>query len=209
MPSALASLEGPSFVLTADEPVAAFEVTLCLEGPTAKAAYVHASLTADARTTGDAATLRLESLADRPADEGSDSLEVSAQGQELRFSLEADGPWEDGGRRCSTPEVVEFSAEGLADGQSLEIEAWVVDMDVKWDAGAFGGGRGDSRVSYDRKKGAGNEHTEGPIAGWVGDDFVVGVMTQKTTFNVDTPPHEDAGTWTMVVNGDTMYRLAP
>ena len=66
----------------------------------------------------------------------------------------------------------------------------------------------DANVSYDRKKGAGNEHTEGPIAGWVGDDFVVGVMTQKTTFKVDTPPHEEAGTWTMVVNGDTIYRLA-
>lgn len=68
---------------------------------------------------------------------------------------------------------------------------------------------GDARVSYDRKKGAGNEHTEGPIAGWVGADFVVGVMTQKATFKVNTPPHKDSGTWTMVVNGDTVYRVAP
>ena len=66
----------------------------------------------------------------------------------------------------------------------------------------------DAQVSYDRKKGAGNEHTEGPIAGWVGDSFVVGVMTQKTTFTVNTPPHEEAGTWTMVVNDDTVYRLS-
>lgn len=67
----------------------------------------------------------------------------------------------------------------------------------------------DSRVSYDHQKGAGNEHIEGPIAGWVDDSFVVGVMTQKTTFDVSQPPHRDGGTWTMVVNGDTVYRLQP
>lgn len=66
----------------------------------------------------------------------------------------------------------------------------------------------DAQVSYDRKSGAGNQHTEGPIAGWIGDDFVVGVMTQKTTFKVEAPPHQESGTWTMVVNGDTVYRLA-
>jgi hypothetical protein len=65
----------------------------------------------------------------------------------------------------------------------------------------------DAKVSYDRKKGAGNEHVEGPIAGWRGDSFVVGVMTQKTTFDVTVPPHEEAGTWTMVINGDTVYRI--
>ena len=65
------------------------------------------------------------------------------------------------------------------------------------------------RVSYDHKKGAGNEHIEGPIAGWRGDDFVVGVMTQKTSFEVSEAPHQEAGTWTMVINGDTVYRTSP
>ena len=48
----------------------------------------------------------------------------------------------------------------------------------------------EGRVIYDHKKGAGNEHIEGPIAGWSGDGFVVGVMTQKTTFEVSAaqPP---------------------
>ncbi len=66
-----------------------------------------------------------------------------------------------------------------------------------------------ARVSYDRRKGAGNEHIEGPIAGWRGDSFVVGVMTQKTTFEVSRPPTEDGGTWTMIVNDDTVYRIGP
>lgn len=66
-----------------------------------------------------------------------------------------------------------------------------------------------ARVTYDRRKGAGNEHIEGPIAGWQGDSFVVGVMTQKTTFEVDQPPVKESGTWTMVVNDDTVYRISP
>ncbi len=68
---------------------------------------------------------------------------------------------------------------------------------------------GEGRVSYDRRKGAGNEHVTGPIAGWQGDSFVVGVMTQKTTFEVSEAPHEVSGTWTMTVNGDTVYRVGP
>jgi len=67
----------------------------------------------------------------------------------------------------------------------------------------------DGRVSYDRKKGAGNEHIEGPIAGWSEDGFVVGVMTQKTSFEINEAPHQESGTWTMVINGDTVYRIRP
>ena len=96
---------------------------------------------------------------------------------------------------CSEPEPLPSDKASYAgmwegDGVRLEITA-------------------EGRVSYDHKKGAGNEHIEGPIAGWVGDGFVVGVMTQKTTFEVSQPPHEESGTWTMVVNDDTVYRIRP
>lgn len=67
----------------------------------------------------------------------------------------------------------------------------------------------DGRVSYDRKKGAGNEHIEGPIAGWGDGGFVVGVMTQKTSFDVSQAPRQENGSWTMVINGDTVYRTSP
>ena len=67
----------------------------------------------------------------------------------------------------------------------------------------------EGRVSYDRKNGAGNEHIEGPIAGWRDESFVVGVMTQKTSFEVNRAPHQESGTWTMVLNGDTVYRTTP
>lgn len=135
------SVEGPSFELTADEPVAAFEVTLCLEGPSANIMSLHASLDAEARTTADAATLQLQSLADRPGQNEPDRLEVTPQGAELEwFHLAADGDWEGSGRRCATPEVVEFSAEGLQPGETLEVETWNVTMSGKWDNGMFGGG---------------------------------------------------------------------
>ncbi|MEM6295750.1 MAG: hypothetical protein AAGA54_31045 [Myxococcota bacterium] len=64
-------------------------------------------------------------------------------------------------------------------------------------------------VTYDRKVGAGNEHVEGNIAGWKGDGFVVGAMTVKTAFEIPTPPEKVNGTWTMTVNGMTVYRLSP
>ncbi len=139
LPELETSLEGPAFVLTADEPVAAFEVTLCLKGSVPKELFVSGSLSADARTTAGAATLRVDSQSDRPTDEGSDSVEVSGADAELFLWLAAEGPWKNGGRRCSAPEVVEFSAEGLAPGESLEVEAWAVSMQVEFEARAFGG----------------------------------------------------------------------
>ncbi len=85
------------------------------------------------------------------------------------------------------PDRAEYAGNWEGDGVRLEITL-------------------EGRVSYDRRKGAGNEHVAGPIAGWRGDSFVVGVMTQKTTLEVTEAPSEVAGTWTMVVNGDKVYR---
>lgn len=88
------------------------------------------------------------------------------------------------------PEKAEYAGTWEGDGVRVRITA-------------------EGRVTYDHKKGAGNEHIEGPIAGWSGDGFVVGVMTQKTSFEVNAAPHEESGTWTMVINGDTVYRIGP
>lgn len=137
-PSAFAELEGPGFVLTAQEPVAAFEVTLCLNAPTDEQLFVQASVAVEARTTLGTAALRLESLADRPADERSLTAEVSSALSPVRwFGLQADGDWKARGRRCATPEVVEFSAERLSPGASLKVESWSVQMDVTWEGRAF------------------------------------------------------------------------
>lgn len=153
LPSVEVSVEGPTFTLTADEPVAAFEVTLCLEGPSPRMVHVNGTLNADARTTAGTATLELDSLADRPGDDEPDRVETSEHGAELAwFSLAADGDWEGSGRRCSVPEIVEFSAHGLASDEALEVEAWAVTLGVQWDDGMFGDGpdEGDLSVEIER-----------------------------------------------------------
>ncbi len=153
LPTVEKSVEGPSFELTADEPIAAFEVTLCLKGPSPGFLRVDASLSAEARTSASAATLQLESLADQPGHNGPERLDVTPQGAELEwFFLAADGDWKGSGRRCSSAEVVEFSAEGLEPGETLDVEDWAVTMSVQWDDGMFGDGpdKGDLSVEIER-----------------------------------------------------------
>ncbi|MBC8073857.1 MAG: hypothetical protein IAG13_36400 [Deltaproteobacteria bacterium] len=66
----------------------------------------------------------------------------------------------------------------------------------------------DGGVSYNRIKGAGHVEINGPIKGFDGDDFVVGVMVVKTTFDVTAPPHEAGGAWKMTVDGVELTRVA-
>jgi hypothetical protein len=66
----------------------------------------------------------------------------------------------------------------------------------------------DGGVSYSRIKGAGHVEISGPIKGFDGDDFVVGVMVVKTTFDVTAPPHEEGGAWKMTVDGVQVTRVA-
>jgi hypothetical protein len=65
----------------------------------------------------------------------------------------------------------------------------------------------DGGVSYDRVKGASHVEIDGPIMGFDGDDFVVGVMVVKTTFDVTAPPHEEGGAWKMTVDGAELTRV--
>jgi hypothetical protein len=45
-----------------------------------------------------------------------------------------------------------------------------------------------------------------PLRRFDGDNFVVGIPFLSTTFAVSTPPHEEAGTWKMVVDGVELTR---
>lgn len=153
LPRVEKAFDGPSFVLTADEPVAAFEITFCLEGPSPKVLDVDGTLSAEAVTTADVTTLRLESLASQPGHEGPEALEVTEDGAELEwFHLATDADWKGSGRRCAPPEVVEFSADGLSPGETLDVEGWAVTMSARWDDGAFGDGpsEGDLSVEIER-----------------------------------------------------------
>jgi hypothetical protein len=68
--------------------------------------------------------------------------------------------------------------------------------------------RPEGHVTYEKVEGKGRVQVEGPLQGWIGNDFVVGVMVVKTTFKVTEAPHEDGGVWTMTMNGVELTRVA-
>lgn len=66
----------------------------------------------------------------------------------------------------------------------------------------------DGSVRYKRLKGGGTTSVEGPLKGFKGHDFEVGIGPMSTTFVVNQPPHQQAGNWTMVVDGVALTRTA-
>lgn len=64
----------------------------------------------------------------------------------------------------------------------------------------------DGTVSYRRQSGNGTVSIDGPLQGFDGDDFVVGVMVVKTTFDVEARPQQQGGRWVMTVDGVELVR---
>jgi hypothetical protein len=64
----------------------------------------------------------------------------------------------------------------------------------------------DGGCSYRRQSGSGRTEVNGPIRGFEGDDFVVGLPLLHTTFDVTAPPHEVDGQWAMTVDGVELVR---
>jgi len=63
-------------------------------------------------------------------------------------------------------------------------------------------------VRYKRMQGGVNTSIEGPLKGFQGNNFEVGVGPMSTTFVVTVPPHEDEGKWKMVVDGVELVRTS-
>jgi hypothetical protein len=66
----------------------------------------------------------------------------------------------------------------------------------------------DGSVRYKRLKGGGTTSVEGPLKGFTGDNFDVGIGPMTTTFVVSKPPYQDGKSWKMVVDGVTLTRTA-
>lgn len=64
----------------------------------------------------------------------------------------------------------------------------------------------DGGCSYFRQTGSGSTKVTGPIRGFDGDDFIVGLPVFNTTFDVTAPPHEVGGRWMMTVDGVELAR---
>ncbi|HRQ65085.1 MAG TPA: hypothetical protein PKZ76_09520 [Xanthomonadaceae bacterium] len=66
----------------------------------------------------------------------------------------------------------------------------------------------DGSVRYRRIRGGATTSIDGPLRGFDGDHFEVGIWPMVTTFEVTRPPHQRDGSWYMVVDGVELQRSA-
>lgn len=66
----------------------------------------------------------------------------------------------------------------------------------------------DGSVRYKRIKGGATTSIEGPLKGFSGNNFEVGVGPMATTFVVDRPPYREGNRWRMVVDGVQLLKTA-
>lgn len=62
------------------------------------------------------------------------------------------------------------------------------------------------RVRHGTAVGEATTTINAPLRRFEGDNLVVGIPLLSTTFEVSTPPHQEAGTWKMVVDGVELTR---
>jgi hypothetical protein len=67
----------------------------------------------------------------------------------------------------------------------------------------------DGSVAYARREGSSRTTLNAPIQRFENEDFVVGILSFTTTFDVTEPPHEVDGKWVMTVDGVTLTRMEP
>ena len=67
----------------------------------------------------------------------------------------------------------------------------------------------DGSVKYKRIKGGATTSVDGPLQGFEGNDFSVGIGAMSTTFKVSVPPHQlKDGSWRMTVDGLELMRTS-
>lgn len=137
LPGVTHEQDGPSIVLTGQEPVAEYSVRLCMDTPDIDYVETWAQLHADARRVEGADAVTVTAVLD-----GSESDEPRGRAEltgpelvedALDVGLSAEGSWEDqSGRRCSEPEVVRFELEDAPDDARVELD-WVVVFGAEYD----------------------------------------------------------------------------
>jgi hypothetical protein len=65
----------------------------------------------------------------------------------------------------------------------------------------------DGHVEYELQRGSVRKSVSGPLKGFEGPGFVVGVWFIKTTFEVQRPPYREDEAWMMVVDGVKLTRM--
>lgn len=67
----------------------------------------------------------------------------------------------------------------------------------------------DGSVRYKRIRAGMTTSVDGPLKGFAGDNFEVGVGPMSTIFVVNKPPYQDGGRWKMVVDDVVLTRTSP
>lgn len=66
----------------------------------------------------------------------------------------------------------------------------------------------DGSVRYKRLKGGATTSVDGPLKGFSGDSFEVGIGPIATAFVVSKPPHQEGDAWKMVVDDVELVKTA-
>lgn len=66
----------------------------------------------------------------------------------------------------------------------------------------------DGSVRYKRLKGGTSRSVQGPLKGFTGNSFDVGIGPMSTTFVVSKPPYQDGEKWKMVVDDVVLTKVA-
>lgn len=104
--------------LTAEEPVIALEVTVCIRGDAPPDFEIEGSFTSGFRTDEGEVTVAMENLASGQRETIGAVSDIYGY-TTVDFALQAN--WSGSGRRCSDPEILELSVAGLASGQEITV----------------------------------------------------------------------------------------
>ena len=65
----------------------------------------------------------------------------------------------------------------------------------------------DGSVAYKRLKAGTTTSINGPLKGFVGNNFTVGVGPVETTFEVSSIPHQEDGVWKITIDGVELHKV--
>jgi hypothetical protein len=126
---------GDDVVLTADEPVAAFDVTVCIEGGAPNGLNLYSNFRATTATNEGSVELTLETL-DTEEDSQStaylDTIDASTEAQPTSISLNTQRDWEASEDRRCQQQVVQVSVPSLAEAQTVTISEITITLTAEW-----------------------------------------------------------------------------
>lgn len=134
LPQTWTDEDGPQVVLTQSEPVAEFDIKLCITGSKIDSVDGYAELEVVREASNPDATGIVRAELGDGSDEDQEDL-TADEDPPLTLTLDGEGPWENRkGRRCSDPQRVRFIYEG-DDEMAMHELSWNVEFSVSYSDG--------------------------------------------------------------------------